>query len=454
MKTMTVEEICLAVKGELLLPTDKNIEICAISTDTRKIAENSLFVPFKGENFDGHKFIEDAFKKGAVCALSSEKVLGSKPIILVEDTRQAFCDLAMYYLSLFDVKVVGITGSVGKTTTKDIIASVLETKYKVLKTEGNFNNDIGLPKTIFNLRDEHQVIVLEMGMNNFGEISRLSKVAKPDIAVITNVGVSHIENLGSREGILKAKSEIFDYMEENGVAVLNIDDDMLCTLKDKIKPKTAWFGIKEHVGYFANDIESKGIEGIDANLNVNGKSIKVSIKIPGEHMVLNALSAAVVGDILGLELGEIKKGIENFIPTAMRMDIIKTGKITIINDAYNANPVSMKAAIDVLCGGEGRKVAILGDMFELGTFAEELHYDAGKYVGNKKIDISVCIGENGYNIYKGIIEHGSEAFYFKTQDDFISVGLDEIIECGDICLVKASRGMNFERTVEKLQGVK
>ena len=454
MKTMTLEEICLAVKGKLLLPAEETTEICAISTDTRKIDKNSLFVPFKGENFDGHKFIEDAFEKGAICALSNERLHGSKPVILVEDTRQAFCDLAMYYLTLFDVKVIGITGSVGKTTTKDIIAGVLETKYKVLKTEGNFNNDIGLPKTIFNLKDEHEVIVLEMGMNNFGEIDRLSKVARPDIGVITNVGVSHIENLGSREGILKAKSEIFNYMEEDGVAVLNADDDMLYTIKDKIKQKTNWFGIKNHVEYFAKDIETKGIEGINANLSISGQDIQVSIKIPGEHMVLNAICAAAVGNILGLGLDEIKKGIENFIPTAMRMDIIKTGKITIINDAYNANPVSMKAAIDVLCGSTGRKVAIIGDMFELGTFAEELHYDVGEYIGNKKIDISICIGKNGYNIYKGIIEYGSEAFYFETQDDFISQGLEGIIKCGDICLVKASRGMNFERTVERLQGVK
>ncbi|MGL4791330.1 MAG: UDP-N-acetylmuramoyl-tripeptide--D-alanyl-D-alanine ligase [Anaerotignaceae bacterium] len=444
MKELTLKEIALAVNGRLENCEDENLKISVIATDTRTIGKGDLFVPFVGENFDGHTFIETAFEKGAVCVFSQVPTKGCA--IFVEDTRAAFRDLSMYYLSLFNVKVVAITGSVGKTTTKDMIASVLEQKYSVLKTQGNFNNEIGLPKTIFNLNESHEVCVLEMGMNSFGEIEKLSFIAKPDIAVITNVGVSHIENLGSREGILKAKSEIFSFMKKDGVAILNKDNDLLRTLK--LDFKTLWFGINEG-DFYSNNIKPMGIEGIFAILHNENSEVEVKIPIPGEHMVLNALSAMAVGKCLGLNNHEIKKGIEAFVPTGMRMAIEKTkGGITIINDCYNANPVSMKAAIDVLADTEGRKVAILGDMFELGEYAQALHKEVGEYALEKNLDLVVCIGELSKNIYQAC--NKGNALYFETQEDFFEYGG---IKKGDVCLVKASRGMHFEKTVEKLQEV-
>ncbi|MEA5084182.1 MAG: UDP-N-acetylmuramoyl-tripeptide--D-alanyl-D-alanine ligase [Lachnospiraceae bacterium] len=455
MKEMTLGEICDAVNGRFLKPCDKNSKTEKLTTDTREIEKGSLFIPLKGDNFDGHDFIEQAFEKEALCCFSEIEIESNGIIIIVEDTRKAFRMLAMYYLTLFNVKVVGITGSVGKTTTKDMIASVLEEKYKVLKTQGNFNNEIGLPKTIFNLKDDHEVAVLEMGMNSFGEIRRLSEIAKPDIAVITNVGVSHIENLGSREGILQAKSEIFEYLKKDGVAVLNADNDMISTLRGKLNFKTFWFGIENKSDFYAENIVPMGLEGIKCTILCEGERTDVTIPVPGEHMVLNALSAAAVGKSLNLNMEQIKRGIENFAPTAMRMAVNKTDfGLTLINDAYNANPVSMKAAIDVLCTSQGRTVAILGDMFELGDFAPSLHYEVGEYAAKSCIFLSICIGEISSRIYDGIKENGGNAIYFKTQEEFLQSNLKEIFISGDTVLIKASRGMHFEKTAEKLQEVK
>lgn len=455
MKEMTLGEICSAVNGRFLKPCDKNLKTEKLTTDTREIEKQSLFIPIKGDNFDGHDFINQAFEKQAICCLSQKEIEANGVVILVEDTRKALCDLAMYYLTLFNVKVVGITGSVGKTTTKDMIATVLEEKYKILKTQGNFNNEIGLPKTIFNLKDDHEVAVLEMGMNNFGEIRNLSKIAKPDIAVITNVGVSHIENLGSREGILKAKSEIFEYLKKDGVAVLNADNDMISTLRGKVDFKTVWFGMESKNDFYAENIAPMGLDGIKCTIVCEDEKVNVAIPTPGEHMVLNALSAAAVGKILGLSMEQIKCGVEKFVPTAMRMAVIKTDfGLTLINDVYNANPVSMKAAIDVLCSEKGRTVAIMGDMFELGDFAPSLHYEVGEYAAKKGVLLSICIGENGAKIYDGVKENGGNATYFQTQDEFLQSNLKDIFTSGDTILIKASRGMHFEKTAEKLQEVK
>lgn len=455
MKQMTLGEICSAVHGRFLKTCDENIKIEKLTTDSREIEQGSLFIPLKGDNFDGHDFIEQAFTKGAVCCLSQKKFETGGNIILVNDTREAYRFLAMYYLTLFNVKVVGITGSVGKTTTKDMVASVLEEKYKVLKTQGNFNNEIGLPKTIFNLKDEHEVAVLEMGMNSFGEIRNLSEIAKPDIAIITNVGVSHIENLGSREGILQAKSEIFDYLKKDGIAVLNADDDMIATLRGKLSFETIWFGIQKDSDFYAQSVEALGLQGVKCTIGWQEEQVEVTIPVPGEHMVLNALSAAAVGKKLGLSMVEIKCGIEKFAPTAMRMTVLKTSMgLTLINDAYNANPVSMKAAIDVLCAGIGRTVAVMGDMFELGEFAPSLHYEVGAYAAQRGVSLNICIGENGAKIFDGVVNNGGNAIYFKTQEEFLNNNLKEIFADGDTVLIKASRGMYFEKIVEKLQEVK
>jgi len=452
MNKLTLGEICAAVGGKTA--ADENIIIRSITTDSRKIEEGCLFIALSGERFDGHDFIPSAFEKGAVCCLS-EKDGFEGSVIFVEDTKKALRDLAEYYLSTLDIKVVGITGSVGKTTTKDMIASVLAQKYNVLKTDGNFNNEIGLPLTVFRLDSSHEVAVLEMGMSEFGEISNLTKIAKPDVAVITNVGVSHIENLGSREGILKAKCEIFEGLKNGGTAVLNLDNDMISTIKDKTVFNTIWFGVENKGDFYAEDIKDKGLEGIDCRIVSEKESFEVSISVPGNHMVLNALSAAAVGKTLGLTAGEIKKGIECFVPTGMRMSVEKTENgYTIINDVYNANPVSMKAAIDVLKKAKGVRTAIMGDMFELGTFAKELHEETGVYAAKSGVEKLIFIGEASKHGFMAALSEGCSAVYYKTVDDFLNDDIKAFFAEDETILVKASRGMHFERIVEKLHEVK
>lgn len=454
MKSLTLNEIAKAVNGKIS-NNSNNVFITGVTTDTRNVKENDIFIPIKGERFDGHDFILQAFEKGAICSLSCENIVvpEGKYIIYVEDTRKALRDLAQYYrLSFPTLSVVAITGSVGKTTTKDIIASVLSQKFNVLKTEGNFNNEIGLPLTVFNLNENHEVAVLEMGMNNFGEISRLSKIAHPDIAVITNIGVSHIENLGSREGILKAKCEIFDYFK-NGLAVLNVDDDMLITIDKKLDCSISWFGIENKRDIYTNNIEYNGINSINCTICTPKGNFDVSINIPGKHMIFNAMSATAVGLHLGLTLEQIKKGIEEFTPTKMRMSVIELkNNTTIINDSYNANPISMKSAIDVLAKAKKEKIAILGDMLELGDFADNMHYEVGEYAAIKGIDKIICIGELSKNIYNGSLNKGGNVYYFKTKDEFFKSSVFN--QCiGNTVLIKASRVMNFEKIAEKLQEV-
>lgn len=454
MKPIFIEELIKAVNGVINNNIDtKDIFIKNVSIDTRNIKPGDLFIPIIGENFDGHNFINDAFEKGAVACLSQENIDANNIVINVKDTKKALKDFATYYRSLFNIPVVALTGSSGKTTTKDMIASCLSIKYKTLKTEGNFNNEIGLPLTIFNIEEDTEVVVLEMGMNHFGEIRNLSEIAKPDIALITNIGVSHIENLGSREGILRAKYEIFDYLKENGIKVLNGDDDMLCTLKEENnKLKTYFYSINKKLDAYATNIKENGINGISATINYFNKSFNVLLSLPGKHMISNALAVTLVCESLGLKEDEIKKGLETFKPSKMRMDIIKTDKYTIINDVYNANPNSMKASLDVLATLEGRKVAILGDMFELGNYSNDMHYEIGKYAVEKDIDELIFIGDYSYYMLQGAkdnIKNNSSINYFKTQDEFIN-NVDNLLKIGDIILVKASRGMKLENTVDKI----
>ncbi len=454
MKPIFIEELIKAVNGVINNNIDtKDIFIKNVSTDTRNIKPGDLFIPIIGEKFDGHNFINDAFEKGAVACLSQKNIDTNNIVINVKDTKKALKDFATYYRSLFNIPVVALTGSSGKTTTKDMLASCLSIKYKTLKTEGNFNNEIGLPLTIFNIEEDTEVVVLEMGMNHFGEIRNLSEIAKPDIALITNIGVSHIENLGSREGILRAKYEIFDYLKENGIKVLNGDDDMLCTLKEENnKLKTYFYSINKKLDAYATNIKENGINGISATINYFNKSFNVLLSLPGKHIISNALAVTLVCESLGLKEDEIKKGLETFKPSKMRMDIIKTDKYTIINDVYNANPNSMKASLDVLATLEGRKVAILGDMFELGNYSNDMHYEIGKYAVEKDIDELIFIGDYSYYMLQGAkdnIKNNSSINYFKTQDEFIN-NVDNLLKIGDTILVKASRGMKLENTVDKI----
>lgn len=449
----SLNEICSAVKGKLYNADGKAL-VKKITTDSRQAGEGCVFVALKGEKADGHSFAEKAVTDGALCVISEIDFDGI-PYIKVEDTRRCLMEIARAYRLKSGVKVVGITGSVGKTTTKDMVASVLAEGFCVHKTNGNFNNDIGLPLTVFDITPEHELAVLEMGMNQFGEISRLSYGGVPDVAVITNVGVSHIENLGSREGILKAKSEIFDFMADDSFSVLNADDDMLITLKGKRK-NIIWYGIENKTDIYADNIESDGLNGIKCLIHTDKWTIAVDIPVPGRHMVLNAMAAAGVGMVMGLSPEKIKRGIENFSPTKMRMDISETEKgVKIINDAYNANPVSMKAALDVLKGCEGKRIAVIGDMFELGDFADDMHYDVGKYAAESGIDTLIFIGKASAAMKKAAEDSGFKDYhYFPTQEEFLKEDMTEYFNKGDTVLVKASRGMQLEKTVRRIQEVK
>ncbi len=449
---LSIREVVTACRGRLICGDDE-VVISGVSTDTRTIEPGMLFIPIRGENFDGHKFIDKAIENGAAAVLTELGGEYSVPAVRVEDTRRAMGRLASYYLNKLNIPTVAITGSVGKTTTKDMVASVLAKRYNVYKTQGNLNNDIGVPLTVFALKPYHTAAVIEMGMNHFGEISYLTSIVKPDVALITNVGVSHIENLGSREGILKAKCEIFEGLKPEGTAIVNGDDDMLSTLRGSLKG-LVMFGTNTSLDWYADNMRERGLEGIDCTIHGNGSSVcfDVSISVPGRHMVLNALAAAAAGYALGMSAEEIKAGIEDFKPTKMRMDIIHSGDLTIINDAYNSNPVSAMAAVDVLAAEEGVRCAVLGDMFELGSFAPKLHYELGEYTAKKGIDIIVAVGELSRELYEGAKQvRNKNVYYFKTQEDFLE-NIDSIIHGKMTVLVKASRGMKFEKTTEKLRG--
>lgn len=436
----------------------KDTLITYITTDSRAIKEGSLFVAIKGEKFDGHSFIEKAWESGAVCVLSSEEISvpEGKSVIIVDDTRKALLKLAGGYRNLFDIPVCAVTGSVGKTTTKDIIAAVLSEEYNVLKTSGNYNNDIGVPITLFSLEKEHTAAVVEMGMNHKGEIDILAEAVTPHIGVITNVGVSHIENLGSREGILSAKCEMFPHIRKGGYAVLNSDDDMLSKIRGKESEfglcddvKTLWYGTDADSDIYAENIEILGIDGVKCRICTPKGSFDAVISVPGKHMVYNAMAAAAVGIIRNMSLENIKRGIENFVPTGKRMErtTLSNGAV-LIDDSYNANPVSVKAAIDVLASGSGKKYAVLGDMFELGEFAKDMHTEIGRYAAEKGIDGIVAIGENSVNIYNGAVEKGiKNADKFLTVEEFINSGF---IPDGTV-LIKASHSMGFGRIADYLK---
>ena len=393
-------------------------------------------------------------EKGALCSLSEKVLAGaSHSYILVDSCQDAMKAIAQHYRAALGIKVVGITGSVGKTSTKEMIASVLSQKYNVLKTAGNFNNEIGLPLTIFNIREEHEVAVLEMGINHFGEMHRLTKMAQPDVCVIKNIGLCHLENLNDRDGILKAKTEMFDYMQPDAKIILNGDDDKLITVKNVKGQTPKFFGLSTEHDAYATDIHSMSLKGIGCTLHLGDNTIETLIPIPGEHMVYNALAGALVGQELGLTADEIKAGIEALVPVSGRNNLISTDSLLIIDDCYNANPVSMKASLDVLATADTRKVAIMGDMFELGVNEKELHFECGKHAAEKGIDVVVCVGKLSKNIADGAKEFSTaktNVYHFETKADFLGIA-DNLLKKGDTVLVKASHGMEFPEIINYLQ---
>ncbi len=454
MKDMTLDAMAKACRGQLCgANTMQFLNARGIVIDSRMVQDDYVFVAIKGERTDGHRYIEQVFADGALAVVTEQPLTISKPYILVDSTRQALKDLAAFYLSRLDVKVVGISGSVGKTSTKEMIASVLSRKYQVHKTKGNFNNEIGLPLTIFKLEETHQAAVLEMGISDFGEMHRLAAVAQPDIAVLTNIGMSHLKTLGSRDGILKAKTEMFDHLRGDACVILNGDDDLLCTLTQVNGKPPIFYGIgaSRHKQAYASDIENLGLRGIRLTIHLADEAIRVRIPIPGEHNVYNALAAAAVGRQLGLTNEEIKDGIENARTIDGRTNLIETRNMTVIDDCYNANPLSMKASIDVLATALGRTIAVLGDMGDLGQDERSLHYEVGRHLAEKGIDILFCAGTLSHETARAVREHnpGCTVYEYEKRDDMVKELLPFLQE-GDSVLVKASHFMEYADVVEAI----
>ncbi len=458
---MKIKEILQATKGKLIQGNEEE-EINEFCRDTRIIKEGDAYIGIKGENFDGNTLWKNAFENGASTVIlqgidfSKENLekYQNENIIVVEDTIEALADIATYRRMLFgkDFPVIGVTGSVGKTSTKDIIANVVSQKYKTLKTQGNNNNNIGLPFTIFNLKDQ-EAAVIEMGMNHFGEISKLTKIAKPTISVITNIGTSHIGNLGSRENILKAKLEILEGMDKK-VLVINNDNDLLHKFYLENKDvEIHTYGIENESEVTAENIVLNENES-EFVCNIKGEKFNVKVPVGGIHFVYNALCAATVGTLLGLSKEQIENGIKTFELTKKRMDIteLKNG-VTIINDSYNASFESMQASLKYLSGlNAKRKIAVLGDMFELGEYSKELHEKVGKEVVKNKIDILVCCGDSAKYIVNMAKKEGmpkEKVFYFDNKDQ-IEKFIRENAQNGDSVLFKASNGMKFFNIVENL----
>lgn len=453
MKNLTLRNITRACQGtyhgnESLLDR----EVAGVTIDSRKVEKDFLFVAINGERFNAHQFIPDTIEKGALCVVSHEDLGDTDyPYILVEATGQALLDIAKLYRDSFDVKVVGITGSVGKTSTKEMIASVLAQKYNVHKTQGNFNNECGLPLTIFEMSEEHQVSVLEMGINHFGEMRKLSTVASPDICVITNIGVAHLEFLKTREGIMQEKTQMFQDMKPGGSVVLNGDDPLLSTIGPVKGSDPIFYGLDQDKNVvYATDVEPLGLKGTSCTIHLPEGSFSCVVPIPGIHMVSNALAGSAVGSKLGLTTEEIKRGIESLPSIPGRNHIIQTDRLILLDDCYNANPVSMKASLDVLNMGIGRKVAVLGDMGELGPDYAALHRSVGEYAAEIGIDLVCAIGPMSKEIAEGAASDGTKALWFETKADFLAQTKD-ILKDGDNVLIKASHGMEFPEIVEALR---
>ena len=457
MEAMTLRQLLQAVDGTLLGDfADLDTRFTDVCTDSRQITPGSLFLPLEGERFDGHAFINTALEGGAAGCLTArerERYLPGKFYVKVRSTQRALRDLARYYKSQFPIPFVAVTGSVGKTTAKDMIAAVLSVRYRVLKTEGNYNNAIGLPLTLLRLDHTHQICVVEMGMDHAGEIDYLSELVEPDVAVITNIGDAHIENLGSREAIFEAKCEIFHHLKSDGLAVLNGDDPMLATLRGELAQTTLFVGRGPRMDYTALNVESDGTSRLTCTVRTPATQFEAEIPALGTHMVYPTLIASALAEHFGMGGDEITQGIQGFLPTKMRMNVIRCpGDIVILNDAYNANPQSMRAAAAVLSDARGRrKVAVVGDMKELGPSSEAFHRAVGGYFAAAGIDHLIAIGDLARFMAEGARAAGlDQADYFPDLEQAGQALLREL-RAGVTILVKASRSMAFEKIVDFLQ---
>ncbi len=445
----TIREIMVAANGSFTGDCAL-LDECITTTvlDSRKAVAGSLFVAIKGDKVDGYDYIPAAVENGALCVITNRAYEGF-PCIVVNDSVEALQKVARAYRKKLNISVIGITGSVGKTTTKEIVASVLCQKYSVVKTEGNFNNGLGLPLTIMSIRPETEVAVVEMGMNHFDEMRLLSSIALPTMCIMTNVGISHIENLGSRENILKAKSEIFDHMSRTARCILNGDDDMLRTLD---RPNRCYYGFDSDNDIYIESFYERGFEGTDFEAQMFGERYNCHINVPGRHVLFAAMAAMAAGSWLGLTHSQIEDGIMSAKTIGGRTNIIKTSKYTLIDDCYNAAPQSMMSGIDLLVKSDGypRSVAIFGDMGELGADEKYLHKSVGEYAAKSKVDLLIAIGTLSKEIFDGAVKKGGCAMWFETKEEFLEKK-DSILKDGDAILIKASHFMDFAKIVEALK---
>ena len=455
MEPMTVGRIAAAVDGVWLNPRENAPAVTAVCTDSRALTPGCLFLPWVGERFDGHDFIDAALEVGAagcLCARAPEKLRKDKFYIQVPDTRLALKALASAYRDQFQIPVIQITGSVGKTTTKEMVAAVLGAKLKVWKTPENYNNDVGTPLTLLGLTSEHQAAVIETGMNHFGEIEYLTEMVKPDIAVISNIGDAHIEFLGSREGILRAKCEIFSHLKKDGLAVLNGDDALLDTVAEPFR--TVRCGKSGHCQAKITEIADRGVEGISCAVVTERDRYPLSIPAPGEHMAYAAAIAVAVGEALGLSREEIARGAASYVPAGSRMRVLRLpGRRVILDDCYNANPQSVAAALEILARTEcDNRVAVLGDMGELGAIGNRAHYNMGALASMLGIDLVFAIGsgDRAGKIADGVAQSGGSVLYFPTKEEALPE-LRRQLGPGAVMLVKASHAMKFGWLVERLQ---
>ena len=444
MKTMTVSRAAAICGGRLTQYSDAPIGRAII--DSRQVQPGDMFVAYRGENVDGHRFIAKALEAGAACCLAEYLPEGvSGPVILVDDVQAALEKICAGYRRELSIPVIGITGSVGKTTAKEMISSVLEQRMNVLKTEGNLNNQIGVPMTVSRIEREHEAAVIEMGISGFGEMTALARIAQPTVAVFTVIGHAHLEFLHDLEGVFRAKTEMLAFMPEDGTVIYNGDDAMLRKLA--CPQRLVSYGLGEDCAVRAADIEQLPDGRIRCRISYNGRSIIAEIPAYGQHMVYAALEGAAVGFVMGLSDEEIERGIAAYKTVGRRGVVTDTGFVTLVDDCYNANPDSMRCAIDSLRDMPGRHVVILADMLEMGSGGEQMHYDLGRYAVDSGVSLVLCCGQLGQEIAKGA---GSRGYWFESRQA-LAKALPELIEEGDIVLVKASRGMHLEEISELLK---
>lgn len=457
-----IEEVLKATGGKLLQGEEKAL-IQGISTDSRTVAEGELFVALKGPHFDGHHFALKALEKKAGGVLIEEDRTGDirwngyrpRAVIVVKDTLRALGDLARDRRRKYRTPVVALTGSNGKTTTKEMIAACLETAFPILKTKANLNNLIGLPLTLFSLTEKERVVVLEMGMNVPGEVRRLTEIAEPDVGLITNIQKVHLEGMGSLERVKEEKGELFRRMRRDGTILVNQNDPHVIDLGSEFGGQKITFGVEKSADVMAKEIRLRGAEGISFKLILEGEETEVKLRLLGRHFVSNVLAAIGVASLFGIEVKKAKEAVEDFQPFAMRMEVIhlEAGK-TLINDAYNANPRAMELALETLAEirGKGRAIAVLGDMLELGDFTDEAHRQLGEKVKELSIDLLLALGEKAPLVVESAIRHGFEsrrAWVVENHSEAIDT-LRGVTQEGDWILVKGSRGMAMEKIVEGL----